>query len=261
MHGWGVRKSTEQSATDVFLMNEVDKVVIPSETSRRLLESLGVAPQLLTVVPYGIGPALEAEPDPDLELLRNWKARGFVVMVCIGTVGRRKNQRMIVQALASGEAPGNLACAFLGEGQDIPELEMLAENRGLGERLKFFGHRPAAHRFLNAADWLILASLNEGLPLSVLEAYRAGVPVLGSDIDEIAEAVLPGQTGLLFNARELDSLIAELHNITRISEESRRLMGETARRLWREKYSLEIMLTRYNAVYRELLESKPRLGQ
>jgi glycosyltransferase involved in cell wall biosynthesis len=129
----------------------------------------------------------------------------------------------------------------------------------MGERVRFFGHQPAGARFVNAADWLVLPSNDEGLPLSILEAYRAGVPVIGSNIPEIAEVVVPGQTGFLFEGGSLDSLLEKLRIAAELSPGERLQMGECAKALWRERYSLDRMLDGYAQIYRELLAARTAL--
>jgi L-malate glycosyltransferase len=253
MHGWGIRKTPEQAAADVGIMNQLDQVVTPSHASRRLLESLGVAPERIAVVPYGL-PRDDSDLPAHLAMpMREWKQRDLGVLVCIGTIGERKNQRLIIDALASPDAPRTLACTFVGEGAEIPELKSAAEIAGIGDRVHFYGLVPCAARFLTAADWLILPSLDEGLPISVLEAFRAGVPVLGSDIPEIAEAVSHGKTGLLFNPRDLGSLLDVLKAAADMDECKRSDLAANAHRQWQERYTLGLMLNGYEVIYRKLL--------
>jgi glycosyltransferase involved in cell wall biosynthesis len=253
MHGWGIRKDEAQSINDIALMNGTDAIVVPSIASRRLLERLGIAPHLVRVVPYGIPPLPPTAAGGGIEALHHWKSCGYVVLVCTGTVGPRKNQCLLIEALAHPEAPKNLACAVVGEGEEVSTLSLLIEQSGMQDRVRMFGFQPDAARFLSAADWFILPSMDEGLPLSVLEAYRAGVPVIGSDIAEIAEVICPGQTGYLFAAGEVESLVKTLRRAANLSESERLKMGSLARRMWQDHYSLERMLEGYAAVYDALL--------
>jgi glycosyltransferase involved in cell wall biosynthesis len=253
MHGWGIRKDAMQAATDIALMNEVDRVVTPSAASRNLLQRLGVDARRISVVSYGIR-SLPAWPeDAATGILREWKSRGHVVFLCIGTIGARKNQRLLIEAISSAPNSIKIACAVVGEGEEIAALTSLASERGLDKRIRFFGYQNDAARFLNAADWLVLPSNDEGLPLSVLEAYRAGVPVIGSDIPEISEVVVPGETGFLFSTGDRDSLAQALAHATKCREPERGKMGRQSQRLWQQKYSLERMTAGYLEIYDELI--------
>ncbi len=251
MHGWGVRKDPAQGITDITLMNQLDRVVTTSEASRRLLVRLGLAPELVEVVPNGVAPAPPAVDDGRTSLLRQWRSQGLMILVALGTVGPRKNQRLLLQAMAQPQAPRNLACAIVGEGEEAPALELMARETGIGDRVHFFGYQPEGARFVADADWLALPSNDEGLPISILEAYRAGVPVLGSDIPEIAEVLQPEQTGFLFRSGSVDSLVQVLAAAARLPDHERARMGAACRQLWQEQYTLDKMLDRYARVYRE----------
>jgi L-malate glycosyltransferase len=255
MHGWGIRKAPEQAATDITLMNQLDRVITPSESSKRLLSGLGLSPTAITVVPYGVAlpPAVDEQRT---SLLKQWRSSALKVMVCVGTVGPRKNQRLLIESMAHPRAPRNLACAVVGEGEDVPVLQAMAQDRGLEDRVHFFGYQSEGAQFIASSDWLVLPSNDEGLPLSILEAYRAGVPVLGSDIPEIAEIILPQQTGFLFQARNADSLADALVKVAQLPESERARMGAAAKKVWQERYSLERMLEQYARIYQELWKDK-----
>jgi L-malate glycosyltransferase len=253
MHGWGIQKSPEQALTDITLMNELDAVVTPSESSRRLLVRFGLASELITVAPYGIPAQSTIREDGRRSLLTEWKSQRLKILLCMGTVGPRKNQRLLLEAMADAHAPQNIACAFVGEGEAVAELDAIARESGIGERVHFFGYQPEGSDFLAIADWLVLPSNDEGLPLSILEAYRAAVPVIGSDIPEIAEVILPNKTGILFQAGNEESLILALEKIAEMPENERLNMGAASRTLWQERYSLEKMLDQYAHVYQDLL--------
>jgi L-malate glycosyltransferase len=252
MHGWGIRKDPQQAATDITLMNQLDRVIASSKTSRLLLVKLGLAPELIEIVPYGVAPMNPVSNEQHTELFKLWRSRGLIVLVCIGTVGPRKNQRLLLEAMTHQQAPQNLACAFVGEGKEVSGLAATAKESGIDDRVHFFGYQPEGAQFVASADWLVLPSKNEGLPLSVLEAYRAGVPVLGSDIPEIAEITVPEQTGMLFRADDANSLVQALLKVGTIPENERSRMGAAAKKLWEERYRLERMLNQYARVYWEL---------
>jgi L-malate glycosyltransferase len=253
MHGWGVRKSRDQAATDISLMSQLDRVIATSESSKRLLSDLGLEPALITVIPNGVAPPPQSTDASSTSMLAQWRSRGLKVLVCIGTVGPRKNQRLLVESMAHAQAPRNIACAVIGEGEEVPALQAMAQESGIGDRVYFFGYQRETAQFLASADWLILPSNDEGLPLSILEAYRVCVPVLGSDIPEIAEIVLPQQTGILFQAGNSDSLVQALVKIAQMPESERKRMGIASKQLWQERYSFERMFDQYAQIYRELL--------
>lgn len=253
MHGWGIKKSTEQAETDITLMNQLDAVVTPSDSSRQLLIRLGVSSKQIRVVPNGISVQLLHKEHSRISLLEQWRSQGLKILVCIGTIGPRKNQRLLLKAMSDPGSPRDLACAFVGEGDEVSELRTMTQENGLSERVHFFGYQPEGAKFVENADWLVLPSNDEGLPISILEAYRAGVPVLGSNISEIAEVIIPDRTGILFEAGNAGSLVLALRKVASMPETNRSRMGSASKALWQEYYTLEKMLDRYIAIYKEFL--------
>jgi L-malate glycosyltransferase len=252
MHGWGIRKNPEQAATDIALMSQLDRIVTTSEASKNLLARLGLGPNLVAVVPNGVDAMPLHAEEGQTHLLGRWRAKGFKILACVGTVGERKNQRLLIQALARPSAPVNLACAIVGEGEDISVLESMVREAGMEDRVNFFGYQREAGQFIAMSDWLVLPSKDEGMPLSVLEAYCNGVPVLGSDIPEIAEIIEPGQTGILFPSGDADALVRALVQLAQMPEAKRVHMGSEAKKRWRGKYSLGRMLEEYHRIYESL---------
>ncbi len=245
MHGWGIRKTPEQAAMDITLLGLADAVVTPSAAARETLRGLGLDDARMHVVPYG----LPREPDGrgldvgDVALFASCRASGRAIALCIGTLGERKNQALLVKALVT--LPGVVA-VFIGDGDDAP-LRSLAAQLGVAERVHVLGYRADASRYLPLADTLVLPSRNEGLPVAVLEALRAGVPVVGSAIPEIAEAVDDGRTGVLFTPEDCDALAAAVRRS--VEPSTRDAMRAHARAAFKQRYDLGRMIAAYERLY------------
>jgi glycosyltransferase involved in cell wall biosynthesis len=248
MHGWGIRKTPEQEATDITLLGLADAVVTPSAAACETLRRLGLDGPPVHVIPYGLDPApASATPDAsDALLFGQLRAAGALVAVCIGTIGDRKNQALLVRALPS--IP-RVAAVFIGDG-DAGPLTTLAAALGVSARVHVLGYRTDASRYLALADVLVLPSMNEGLPIVVLEAFRSGVPVVGSNIPEIAEAVDEGQTGFMFAPGDTVQLVAALESA--LIAERRPSMRAHARQLFDERYSAARMIAAYDRLYAQL---------
>ena len=245
MHGWGVNKTAEQALSDVIVLNVVDEVVVPSKTSADLLCALGVAPQLLSIVPYGVrGDELRALPDSDAGLLADLKRRWNLVLGCVGTIGERKNQRLVIDALAQVRG-AVVGCVFIGDG-DTRGLAEYARARGVGDRTVVLGYRPDASQYLRRTDACVLASRSEGQPLAILEAFRDGVPVIAADIDELRELVEHRVTGLLFAREDARSLAATIESAARGAA---RALTVKARGQYEARYTIARMVDGYAEVY------------
>jgi glycosyltransferase involved in cell wall biosynthesis len=249
MHGWGVGKTPEQAATDITLLGLADAVVTPSAAARTALTELGLSGVPVQVIPYGLEPEVpEHAADPgDAELLGRLRRSRTPLALCIGTIGARKNQALLVRALAAAD---NVSAVFIGDGDAAP-LHRLAEELGVTERVHVLGYRANASRYLAHADVLVLPSMNEGLPIAVLEAMRAGVPVVGSAIPEIAEAVTDGKTGVLFEPGHVTALASALRRT--LQAESHKAMRTAARLAFEASYLADRMFGAYGRLYADAL--------
>jgi glycosyltransferase involved in cell wall biosynthesis len=247
MHGWGITKTPEQALSDIATLEQADAVVVPSRAAAATLEGAGLEREDVQVIPYGL--AVEGRlnaPDPDDVRAIEQLAAGRRRVGCIGTIGERKNQRLLVDAL-SGGGLHDIVAVFIGDGE-VDELRARAESCGVGDRVLILGHRPDASRYLAAIDALVLPSRNEGLPLAVLEALRAGTPVAAARIPEIAEALDDGPYGHLFEPKDPAALTAAVRAALATTEAGR----ERLRKRFSTLYTRDRMLASYASLYESL---------
>lgn len=259
MHGWGTRKSPAQAAADVAVMNLVDRVGVPSRHAAEVLLGLGVAPRKIAHVPYGIGPlAASRDTRDDDALVEIDRARrdGAFVIACVGTIGPRKNQRLLVEALALVPKEVALHVVFVGDG-DAAGLRAAADAAGVSRRVQVLGYRSTARQIAALADALVLPSESEGQPIAVLEAFQDGTLVVVSDIPELTELVVDGQTGLTFAARDAAALADTLARLTRMPDGLRQSIRAQARAQHAARCSTAAMAQKYEELYLSALGTSP----
>src|SRR5690606_16638211 len=125
-----------------------------------------------------------------------------------------------VEALALIDPAERPLCVFIGDG-DIAELQALVERRGVAGQVRICGYREDARHIAAASDYVVLPSLSEGQPLSLLEAFCDGVPVLASAIPEISEMIDAGRTGFLFDPHDAADLARALSVVHRLTPDAR----------------------------------------
>jgi glycosyltransferase involved in cell wall biosynthesis len=151
----------------------------------------------------------------------------------VGRVSQVKGIPFALQALAHGSIPDRLRLDIIGTGPVLNDLRNAAEVLGLGDRVRFHGFQRDVIDWLAHLDVLLMPSLHEGLPYTLLEGMSLGVPVVASRIGGLAEVLRDGVTGLLVDvgdvaglARALARLAAEPHLASRLAaaaaEEQRR---------------------------------------
>lgn len=249
MHGWGLKKSPVQQRADVAIMNIVERLVVPAPSSAEVLRSAGVSRADIAVVAYGVDEDVSSTPASDVrDLIEALRRQHRTVFCCVGTIGERKNQVAIVEAMARLDEPSRVACLFVGDG-DASALVARAEALGVGHAVHALGYRTDAPSIARAADWYILPSRSEGQPLSILEAYRDGVPVMASRIPELAELVHDGDTGLLFDQEAPADLAARMDEAVRMTQGARDAQRTRARSRFETSFTLQAMVRGYAAEY------------
>jgi glycosyltransferase involved in cell wall biosynthesis len=253
MHGWGMVKTADQVATDVTVLNLVDRVAVPSAHSARMLASLGVAPSRITLVPYGVRSEMSEPDDRDQDtLLEMTRARhnGKFVVACVGTIGTRKNQSLLVEAIARlTDTP--VLCVFVGDGDD-QELRAAVAAHQMQDRVRVHGYSRAARRLAAGADLLVLPSQSEGQPIAVLEAFCDGTLVAVSDIPELVELVEDGLTGFTFTTGRAAALADAIAGIASMPNSTRRAVRARARARYSAHFTVSAMADHYVSIYQTL---------
>ncbi len=128
---------------------------------------------------------------------------------------------------------------------------------GLGQRIAFLGFQRDVPRLLARSNVFVLSSRWEGLPRSILEAMRAGLPVIASDVGGVREAVVEGETGFLIprgDAATLEERLRDLLSSPRLRGE----MGKAGRRLYEESFAFPVLVESTLALYEKILRDGRR---
>lgn len=212
----------------------------------------GVSEEHFVTVPNGVGPRRDTPGRAAARAALRLRPDDLVVLTT-GRLTAMKGQRYLIEAAAllAPEHP-ELHVVVLGEGDLREELEHLVADRGLAGSVHLPGHRPDARGLLDAADVFALPSLSEGMPLVLIEAMEAGLPVVATRVIGSSEVVVPGETGHLVppaNAGMLAAALGELLGDARM----RALYGGAGHRRYLREFTVERMVTRTRAVYDSVL--------
>jgi glycosyltransferase involved in cell wall biosynthesis len=169
-------------------------IAVSEEVKTRFAQDLRIASRKLVVVRNGIRVS-QATHGPN-NGLRSQLIRGQAdyVVLTPARLHEQKGHAILLQAAA--RVP-DATFVFAGDGPLRAQLEQQAQALGISGRSVFLGHRWDIPDLLAAADLLVLPSLYEGLPVSVLEAMAAERPVVATSIGGTKEAVIHEVTGLL----------------------------------------------------------------
>ncbi len=198
-------------------------------------------------------------PDPEArKLLR--KELGVdadFVWIAVGRLDPQKDYPNMLQAFAQlWKQNPKARLLIVGDGPLRPEMENLAKELSIDSQVKFLGIRRDVPDLLNAADAYVMSSAWEGMPNVLLEASSTGLPIVATDVGGNSEIVVHGKTGFLVPPRDPNALAKAMLELMNLSEDERRKMGEEARRHIEANFSLERVVSMWEALYKELLEKK-----
>lgn len=238
----------------------LDAVVCVSQASADSFREAGLDPTRLHAIPNGIHPR-QAERDRAAVRQALAIAPDATVLLVVARLTEQKGHAVLLDALARirGQMPG-LVCLVAGDGPLRAALEQRARALGLGHAVRFLGSRRDVADLMAAADALVLPSLFEGLPLVVLEAMAAGLPVVATRIGGTSEAVEDGVSGWLAEPGDADALARTL--LRRLPDRAALARaGEAARDRFRRRFQAGTMAEVTATLYRQLAASPHRETQ
>ncbi|CAN5825236.1 hypothetical protein BH24DEI2_BH24DEI2_28140 [soil metagenome] len=247
-----------QKAEYQDLTSVVDRFIFVSKSAADSHVAAGVPWEKARVVPNGI---LEPRTKQTRETVR---ARlGLTVdaplVLTAGRFTEQKGHRYLLEAVAQVLVDLPIAVfALVGGGPLEPELKAQADALGVGDNVLFLGRRDDVPDLLGASDLFTLSSLFEGLPLVVLEALALGVPVVGTNVCGIRDAIQDGVTGRLVAPKDSGALAAGLLEAL-CQPEMRQRWAEAGRARFHACHRAERMAADTRSVYEQLLAGEAGL--
>jgi glycosyltransferase involved in cell wall biosynthesis len=171
-------------------------------------------------------------------------------VVYVGRLSEEKGVDVLVEAVARSRS---LRASVVGDGPARGSLERLTDELGVGDRVRFLGRLPAAGVLdaLRAAAVAVVPSRwYENMPIAVLEAFAAGVPVVGTDLGGLPELIDAGRHGMLVPPDDPLALADALESFTADPERAHG-MGAAARASVEERFAPAAHLERLATMYAE----------
>ena len=163
-----------------------------------------------------------------------------------------KGQGDVIKSLFSlKESEIKVLVDFVGDGLELDGVRQLVDRLSLSDQVRFLGSLTHVEELLPAYDGFLLISRWEGFPISILEAMRAELPVIASDVGGVCEEVIHGKTGLLVLRDSVDDLSEKLRYAAE-HREAFRDMGREGRQLFLERFTTGKMVDQIMSVYEEV---------
>lgn len=234
-----------------------DAVICVSEAVRRYrIGEAGFDPDKLRLIENGIDlNRFDQKFSREEVLFRLGLPTGVRWIIIVGRLVPLKGHRFLVEAMAllAKDFP-DLGLLIVGDGECEPFLREQVENLGLSSRVVFLGLRRDIPDILGISEIMVLPSSREGLPIVLLEAMAAGLPVAVTPVGGIPEVVEEGKTGF-FIEQNPESIAYVLRNLLENPALGRNV-GKNARILVEERYDICKVAKKYEKLYQELLGGK-----
>jgi glycosyltransferase involved in cell wall biosynthesis len=255
-HNW-----TRQSASlrvyavlDRMVLRRFSQVVAVSETVRDSLCEAGLQKERVATIDNGV----------DLQRFASGSAFfaqeiGKGSKLVVGMVGRlvpQKGPELLLQAAKELllRFPETLF-VFVGDGPARAALERLASELGIMQRVIFAGQRNDLPSVYAAMDIFALPSLNEGMPMTILEALASRKAIVATRVGEVPRLILPGKTGFLIEPGDASGLRDALARLL-ADEQLRDEFAEAGHALVRQNFSAQAMSRKYLDLYHRLVEER-----
>jgi len=254
-YGW--LRRTALLTVERLLSPLVDRVIaVCHDEKRNLVEARVAREEQVVVIWNGIDLAEYARPDEPRESLRC--NLGLPVDVPVLTMVCRLYRPRDFETLLAGFAAvlasyPDARLLIVGDGPYRPDIERRIVELQLGARASVLGFCRDVARILAASDVFVLSTASwEGLPLTVLEAMAAGLPVVASEVGGIPEALRDGETGWVVPQHSPEELARALTALLADPARARRMGAEGYRRV-RERFARDRMVAETARVYESLL--------
>ena len=183
------------------------------------------------------------------------RGAGPFKVISVGRISDQKNYASVI-AIASilkerhGLTANDITFSVCGDGAGLEAMRATSQQHDVADIVTFLGGCADVPQRLAAADLLLMTSIYEGMPITLIEAANAGLPLLATDVGGCSEIVLNGQNGFLFEPDDNGAAAALVENIRR-DPELRARLSQSSHTIARE-FAMDIVTKKYIGVYQSL---------
>ena len=239
---------------EILTFKHVKRLIVPSKYTLRLLQldlpEVDFSRKKINVIYNGIEPLGGSKGK--IRQALNIPRDAFIIST-VAKLIKDKGVDLIIRAahiLTTKYSIKNFHVVIRGYGPELPRLKKLVQELGLSGKIHFLPYIKNIGDLYVDSDVFVMAQRRAAFDLTVLEALSAGVPVVVSDIEGNVEAV--GSAGLRFKSEDVHALAKTIYRLY-VDHELRDTLSKKALKIFRERYTLEVMANNYIRVYRELI--------
>lgn len=226
------RKVRIYNAVDRQVLKRLERVIAVSERTKELLVEMGVLPERITVVPNAIDDA-SLTSENQFEVRPEGPAR----IVAAGRFSYEKGFDLLLQALAIvKKSTSSFHVDLYGLGPEEAKLRKMVQKLALADVVEFRGFVEDLLPALRRADFLVMPSRSEGMPVTVLEAWSQRLGLIATGVGGVPEIVTDGANGLLVASEDVEALAGKI-TWALANRAKMREFGSAGFELVKEKYT------------------------
>lgn len=251
--GFGPEEAARQLPRRVWMrrlaLARTEAVLLPSRLLYGIADNVWRLPRRrLHYVPNGIDcDRFAAAPDPELVATLGIRD-GEVIVGTVAALRAEKNLVRMIDAFARLAAARPARLVIVGDGPQRGDLESRAVSAGVAEQVVFTGRIAEPERILRALDIFALSSDTEQMPISVLEAMAAGLPLAATDVGDVRHMLSPENASCIVPA-ETEPLAEALQRLAESADERNRIGTANAARA-RTEFAQDGMFRSWDSLYR-----------
>lgn len=254
-HTWYTRslKLLIYEFLDKIALHAMDQVVVVSPQLMDEVIAVGIPATQSTLIENGISALSPTESYNKEKTRRELNiSQEDKVILRVGRLDVDKGNDLLLQAMTKVLSGIKAKLVFAGDGEQQNELEMLAQKLGIMDNVVFLGYRRDIPALLNISDLFVISSLKEGLPMVLLEAMAARVPIVSTAVGAIPLTLRNGIDGILVPPNDISKLSTAMLEMFQMPQHKDQMI-ESAYLRFQQHHSQEAMGKKYLQLYEQLL--------
>lgn len=249
-HGWSGNASIREPNRSVYRWLEkltaplADKIICVCEYDRQIGLKAGFRSRQLVTIHKGM-------KDVAFNLRANPAQSDPIQVAMADRFDRQKDYLTLIEAFKDV----NAKLILVGDGPGLAKIRQKVEQLGINQKVTFLGFRQDLAQILAQVQIYVLISNWEGQPCTIIEAMRAGLPVVASNVGGVKEIVIDGQTGYVIPRGDRQMLRQKLNYLI-ANEQARISMGIMARQKYESQLTFKHMYDKTIAAYQEAIAQK-----
>ncbi len=216
----------------------VDIIACGNEVKKQFVKFYGIDSKKITVIHNTI--QKEMQEEKDIRELSKYKEK-YTLLAYIGRISPEKGLEVLIKAMAEiKKSQKNILCVIVGDGDKKykSKLKNIIENLQTQDNILFLGYRDDIQNVIRQVDCVVLPSYTEGLPLTPIESFSQGKPVIATKAGGTPEIISHGYNGLLCDIGDYHKLAS---NILEVCENQilRNILAINAIKTYKKKFSFD----------------------